>query len=629
MGIENSREYRGFCTLARLRPGVTIDRGNAELASLAAGFVREHHDSYPDGKLRLTVRSLQSELTGQSRPALLLLAAAVGFVLLIACVNVANLMLARGSARQRELAIRRAMGAGKIRLVRQMLTENLVLALAAGGLGVMIAALCLDAIQKLGSTHLPMQSRISMNGTVLLFGAVLTVGVTLIFGLLPALRLASGRAAESLRAGRSETASSSARLLQRGLVVAEVALSIVPLVCCGLMLRTFVNLVQAPLGFNPSGIVTAHLPINFLRYDTDDQRWRILRDVLDRVRAVPGVESVSASAPLPFTPWQARRRVGRADQPAIPGVVATEQTALPGYLPLVATPLLKGRDFVANDIATKQPVAIVDDRLARRLWPEGALGKRLVLQAGRSRQELEVVGITAAVRSTRVRDDDTPHIFVPYHVFPIDLSLTIKTQRTAASIAPAIRRAAIESGTGRAAFDIRPMSDYVADSIGDTRFVFLVLAAFAVCCVLLASVGLYGTLAYLISQRTREFGIRMALGSGIPAIVGMVVREGAILAGSGAAVRACRRAGRGRRDAPTPIQRGALRSIDVGGSDFAAGAGIVGRRGGPRVESRADRSECIVARGLISPTPEAGALCRCRHAAPFRVFQLLTWWRWG
>jgi predicted permease len=515
-GIENTRQYRGFCAIARLKLGATVAQANAELASLAADFVREHPDTYRDGKLRITARSLQGELTRQARPALFLLAGAVGFVLLIACVNVANLMLARGAARQRELAIRRAMGAGTVRLVRQMLTENLLLALGAGGIGLLLASLSLAAIGEFGSTHLPMQSRIAIDGPVELFAVALTVGVTLLFGLLPAFRLASGRASDPLRAGRSETAAPSARLLQRGLVVAEVALSIVPLVCCGLMLRTFVNLVEAPLGFNPAGVLTAKLPLNLARY-TDDQRWPVYRDVLERLRTVPGVDAVSAASPLPFASWQVMRRVGRAEQPEIPGIVATQQTALQGYLPLVGTQLRQGRDFTTEDIAAKRPVVIVDDRLARRLWPEGALGKRLAIESGKTRQELEIVGITAPVRVTSVRDEAVPHYFVPLHVY-------------------AIRQAVNAANTGRAAFDIRPMDAYVADSIGDTRFLLVVLAAFAASCVLLASVGLYGTLAYLISRRTREFGIRLALGSGIPAIVAMVVGEGALLTASGAAI---------------------------------------------------------------------------------------------
>jgi putative ABC transport system permease protein len=254
------------------------------------------------------------------------------------------------------------------------------------------------------------------------------------------------------------------------------------------------------------------------------------------VRALPGVEAVSAASPLPLAPSQTTRRVGRADRTGVPGLLATQQTAMDGYLRIAGTPLLLGREFTAADIAEKRPVVMVDDTLARRLWPEGAMGRRMTIERGTTRVELEVIGVTASVRATRVRDDNMPHFVIPYHLYPIEMSLVIRTRETAAALTPAIQRAVDASHTGRAAFDVRSLSGYVDDSIGDTRFVMLVLAVFAIASVLLASVGLYGTLAYLVAQRTREFGIRLALGSTVRGIIGMVVREGALLAAAGAGV---------------------------------------------------------------------------------------------
>jgi putative ABC transport system permease protein len=496
--------------------------------------VREHAEAYPDGKLRLTAGLLHDELCREARPALFLLAGAVGFVLLIACVNVANLMLARGTGRQRELAIRRALGAGRGRVIRQLLTESLILATAAGGIGFVLARVGVEAIGKLGNSHLPMQSRIAIDGSVALFAAALSIGTSLLFGLLPAWRLASGKVSDPLRAGRSETAATGTRMLQRTLVVAEIALSIVPLVCGGLMLRSFLNLVHAPLGFDPANVLTAKLPINLATYPATEQRWALYRGFLEGVRALPGVESVGAASPLPLAQDQTTGRVGRADQPGVPGILATQQTASYGYLHAVATPLLQGRDFSPEDIAAKRAVTIVDERLARRLWPEGAIGRHLVIEheSGR-REELEIVGVTAPLRVTRVRDENIPHFVLPFHLDPVEMSLVIKTRETAASLGPAIRRMADALHTGRAPFDIRPMNDYVTNSIGDTRFTMFVLVTFAAASVLLASVGLYGTLAYLIAQRKREFGIRLALGSTVRGIVAMVLREGALLASAG------------------------------------------------------------------------------------------------
>ena len=547
--IDRSVPYRGVALLARLRPRRTLERGNAELKMLAAQFERENPDFYsgakgwqaspfdrgPGAKVRFTARPLQDTMTREIRPALFLLAGAVGFVLLIAAVNASNLMLARGSARRRELEIRRALGAGRIRIVRQLLSESLVLALASAAAGLLCARFGLEAILRLSATHLPLQSRVAMDGPVAVFALVLAGLTTMLFGLLPACRLAAGRTFQAPGAGRTETAGSGARKLQRALVVAEVALSIAPLAGAGLMLRSFVNLMHSPLGFHAANVVTARLPFDLKRYPHMEQRWALLREAIDRVRALSGVELVSAADTLPLA-GQAMRRVGRADQTLTPPVLATQQFALPGYLDAIGTRLLAGRDFSDDDIAAQRSVTIIDEGLAKRLWPEGAIGKRLSVFRTGWRNDLEVVGVTEAVRVTRVRDGSIPHFMMPYGSYPAAMSLVVKTREAAASLGPRIQAAVDAAHAGRAAYDIRAMSAYVSDSIGDTRFVLLVLAAFAGASVLLAAVGLYGTLAYLTAQRTREFGIRLALGCSVKALVAIVIRESVLLAAAGAAV---------------------------------------------------------------------------------------------
>lgn len=535
-GIGTGRQFRWFPMAGRLRPGATLAQANAELQTLAAGFVREHPEAYPGGKLRLTASPLQKEMSRDARPALFLLACAVGFVLLIACVNVANLMLARGAGRLRELAVRRALGAGSGRLLRQLLTESLVLSLSAAVAGLLLASAGVDVISRLESVRLPLQSRIAIDSSVALFALVLSIATSLLFGLLPAWRLSSGRLSDPLRAGRSETPSLGTRRLQRVLVVSEVALSIVPLACGGLMLHSFRNLLRAPLGFDPTHVLTARVPMSYRMYPETARRLAVQRQVLDQLRALPGVEAASAAGPLPLAPLQITARVRSTEQAGVPAILATEQVALDGYLSLVGTTLLEGRDFTPEDFAAGRRVAIVDARLARRLWPEGALGRRLFVERGGARGDLEVIGVTVPVRATRVRDDSVPHFVIPYSLYPIEMTLVLKTRRTATSLAPAIQAAVAAAHTGRAAFDIRPMTGYVSDSIGDTRFLAWLLAGFAAASVLLVAIGLYGTLAYLIAQRTREFGIRLALGSSVRAIVGIVMREGALLAAAGAAL---------------------------------------------------------------------------------------------
>lgn len=260
-----------------------------------------------------------------------------------------------------------------------------------------------------------------------------------------------------------------------------------------------------------------------------------MRGVLERVRGIPGVESASAAAPLPLA-GQERRRVGRVDQPDTPPLAATQQFALPGYLGTIGTALVEGRDFTDDDGRLHRGVTIIDQSLANRLWPEGAIGKILSVYRTGWRNDLEVVGVTTPLRVTRVRDDRIPHFMLPYDGgYSREMSLVVKTGETAERMAPQIEAALNAAQAGRAAYDIRPMSSYVADSVGDTRFLLSVLAAFAGASLLLAAVGLYGTLSYLTGQRTREFGIRLALGATASGIVGVVVRESLLLAAAGLA----------------------------------------------------------------------------------------------
>jgi predicted permease len=534
--LESTRDHRGLPLIGRLREGATSVQAQAELDALAAQFLADYPGDYPGGTLRFSVLPLRKALTSEVEPALFALAGAVAFVLLIACVNVANLMVARGRARDRELAVRRALGATRARLVRQLLAESLLLACAGAAGGLLLGHLGVGLLDWMRPAHLPRQSEIGIDATVVLFTVAAAALTPLAVGLLPALRIVSAREAFSLTSSRSETALPAMRRLQRGLVIVEVGLAIVPLVAAGLMLRTFVNLIQAPIGFDPSHVLTAQVPISFRNSHDIPARVSLLQEVLHRVRELPGVDDVSAGAPLPFDSSQVTRRFGRGDDPSAPMSLGTLQSVMPGYLRIMGIELREGREFDAQDQAARRPVVIVDERIAQQLWPEGALGKRLAMQVGRGRAALEVIGVTNAVRVTRVRDEGLPHFFVPYHVYSINMSLVIKTGESAAALGPAIRRIAESLGTRRAVFDIRPMNDYVAQSIVDTRFTLLVLLAFAVASILLAGVGLYGTLSYLISQRTREFGVRMALGASARQLVRAVVGEGAALAVIGAAI---------------------------------------------------------------------------------------------
>jgi putative ABC transport system permease protein len=523
--------YRGLPLVGRLAPGASVTEAQAELTTLTSTFVASYPTAYPGG-LRLTVRPLGEVVTRDVKPALMALGAAVGFVLLIACVNVANLLLARAKTRERELAVRRALGATRLRLIRQLLAENLILAILGGACGLLLARLGVGALDWLRPVHLPRQSEIGIDGAVMLWTAGLTVVSSILFGLVPALaftRDADGQPLHSSRAGSLQLRS---RRLHRSLVLSEIALSIVPLIAAGLMLRTFANLLETPIGFDPAHVITARISLNLSKFSTVDRRSALYRDAIARVRELPGVEAASIGGPPPLASVQSTMRFWRSDDEATSSL-GMHRSVMPGYLGVMRIPLLAGRDISDDDIIHGRRVAVIDERLAAQLWQGDAIGKWLSID---SKQPLEVVGVVGHIRARDIRDSGTLMIYVPSHVYEIEQTLVVKTRAPLSSIGPAIKRAVEALGPGRPVFDIRPMDDIVEASIDNTRFTTLVLSGFAMTSLVLAGVGLYGTLAYLTSQRVQEFGVRLALGASVASILGLVFREACVLTGLGAAL---------------------------------------------------------------------------------------------
>ena len=408
--FEPSRMYRGAAMIGRLTPGATMAQAQAECDALAAAFVARYPGAYPHDRLRISIRPLSDAVTAGARPALMTLAGAVAFVLLMACVNVANLLVARAKARERELAVRCALGATRLRLVRQLLAENLVFTACGGAGGVLLAWMGVSLLDWMRPVHVPRQSEIAIDGVVLLCSAALTIGCSVVFGLVPALFFTGDALSQPLNSGRTGSSMMRSRTLQRGLVVAEVALSIIPLVAAGLMLRTFTNLLQAPIGFDPSHLVTARVSLNLNAFRQIEQRIAFFREAIARVGELPGVDAVSIGGPLPFAPAQVTQRYWRADEPDRTPSLGMQQAVMPGFFAAMGIHLRVGRDFTDDDVVQQRSVVIVDERLAAQLWRGDAIGRRLAIGATKS---MEVVGVAAPIRVGRVRDESAPMIFVP------------------------------------------------------------------------------------------------------------------------------------------------------------------------------------------------------------------------
>jgi predicted permease len=302
------------------------------------------------------------------------------------------------------------------------------------------------------------------------------------------------------------------------------------------MLRTFVNLTDVDTGFDAQNVLTGKMAYSLREFDATAKRWRLHSAALERVRQLPGVEDVAAGGPLPLDDWQPTREYGRVGEPLLTAR-ATIQSVLPGYLRVTRTPLVEGREFTEDDIADERPVVIVDQRIAQQLWPgRSALGEQLLMRRTPKPIALEVIGVSRPVRVTRVRDEGIPHFFIPYHLFAVEQALVIRTRDSAATLGPAIKHAVESVGTRRPFYDIRPLQAYIDASLGDTRFMMLVLTGFGVASMLLAAIGLYGTVSYLASLRTHEFGIRMALGASTTQVLTSVAGEGLVLAAIGAVI---------------------------------------------------------------------------------------------
>jgi putative ABC transport system permease protein len=539
------RQAAWLTVVTRLKDGVTLPQAQDEMDRLAARL-REVHQFHKTQDLHIVVAGMHKDVVAHVRPALVALLGAVGFVLLIACANIANLLLVRASERNREIAVRAALGSGRGRIVAQMLTESLVLAAAGTVLGLVLAWQGIRVIKALSPANLPRIESVSLDGRVFAFAAAVAVVAAILFGLAPALRAVRGNLADGLRDRGTDTGGARGNKLRTVLVVSEVTLSLVLLIGAGLMVRSFAAIQKVNPGFEAKNVVTFNAPIPFLKYLTSQLRATFINQLGDRLATIPGVESVGGVTPLPLAGGEqysvgSYGKIGDSDD-AFRTNKADFRAVLPGYFETMKIALLSGRTFVRSDNeAQALDVAMVDAKFAARVFgKESPLGAQVLVEHfneqtfSLERLPVTIVGVVANVRSTSLAAEGRETIYVPY-VFQAFLPITFVV-RTAADPASLISRIRTEVGAmdkDVPVADLSTLGSWVTEAMAPTRFLLALSGTFAGLALVLAAIGLYGVVSFSARQRTREIGVRVALGASDRDVRRLIVGQGMIVAAVG------------------------------------------------------------------------------------------------
>jgi len=535
------RQNHQFGIVARLKPGVTVAESRAEMAVIA----RRLESAYPATNTGwgVTLFPMAEMFTGRIRPVLLILLGAVGLLLLIACANLANLLLARAATREKEIAIRGALGAGRLRLIRQLLTESLVLALAGGALGLVLAAWGVRLLRSVVPDMFPMLQHMSVDVPVLAFTFGISILTGLLFGLVPAWRSSHTDLNTTLKeaAGRSESAGGSHRI-RSFLLAGEVALAVLLSVSAGLLLRSFVRVTEVNPGMRTANILTMNLSLPEVKYDTPQKRATFYKDLIERVDALPGVRSAGAVVFLPlrvsilsFRIWVNSFTIeGRPPVPQDKQPLADYRPATPGYFNTMGIALRQGRLFDQHDDLDAKRVVLVNEAMVRKHFPhENPLGQRIVMG-----KPMEIVGVVADAKLYGLDAPVEPAVYVPHaqHSGDSSMAVVVRTEGDPTVVAAAVRREILKLDPEQPISNVRSMEQVLSDSLMLRRVAMLLLTVFASLALTLATVGIYGLTAYSVSRRTHEIGLRVALGASQSQILRMVVGRGLVTSLIGAAI---------------------------------------------------------------------------------------------
>ena len=517
--------------IARLKPGVSIEQGGSEMTSIAAGLEQQ----YPDANANFTVHltPLQEQITGRIRPALLMLFGAVTLVLLISCSNVANLLLARYAGRQKEFAVRVALGARRARLVRQLLTESLLLWLLGGALGLLLALAATKALVVLNPSDIPRVQQIGVDGWALGFTLLISLGTGLLFALTPALQFTRADINKGLKEGeRSAGAAPINKRLRNVLVVTEMALALVLLISAGLLLKSFSRVLSVDMGFNARNVLTSEVFLSTDKYAQPAQYINFHRSLMERLKGAAGVE---AAATVNILPLKGNTSIsieaeGQPPRPAGQEIFVSQRIISPDYLKVMGIPVRHGRQFNEHDTDTSPPVVLVSESLGRKFWgAENPLGKRVVITAGA--QPSEIVGVVGDVKESGVDDDIVPGIYVPFQQLPWPaFTLVLRSSSDPKSLGNIIQREAATIDKEQPIGAPVTMEEVLAEKLSLRRLNVMLLGVFGTVALSLALIGIYGVISYTVTQRTHELGLRMALGAQPGHILKLIVGQGMFLA---------------------------------------------------------------------------------------------------